>query len=372
MNLTGQVKIGRRTKDLVKRLSPGDIAVIFHEDLDMVAADNLVTAKPKAVVNCHRSISGKYVNRGPCLLQDAAIPIIDNVGEDWIETVKDGDTVTIRDGEILLSGRVIASGPVLDQTILNEMNMKARENLEEEIEKFATNTLSYLKKEKGLLYSRLEMGDLKVDFRNRQVLVVVRGPEFAKDLNMLLQYIEEQHPVIIAVDGAADAIIESGHHPDIILGDMDSVTDNALKCGAMLIVHAYQDGRAPGLERLDSLSLKGYSIPSIGTSEDLALLLAHEHGAELIVVVGSHFSMEEFLSKNRSGMASTFLTRLRVGSILVDAKGISKLYQNKVQPKLLVFLIIAALFPVAAIFFVSPLGPLARQFVRLLRLLMNL
>ncbi len=372
MNISGIVRIDARTKDLVKRLKPGEIAVILHEDLDMVAAENLVTCKPKAVINCHASISGKYVNRGPYLLLEAGVPLVDNAGDDLLREISEGDKVDISDGDVKVNGRTVARGTLLTERQLNARNQIAKENMESMIENFASNTLEYLKKEKSLLYSNLDIGGLRLDFRGRQVLVVVRGSEFKKDLAALQQYIREQQPVLIAVDGGADALIENGFRPNIILGDMDSVTDAALRCGALLVVHAYEGGRAPGMARLEKLGVEGVAIPTIGTSEDLALLLAYERGAELIVIVGSHFSMEDFLSKGRRGMASTFLTRLRVGSVLVDAKGVSKLYDNKITPKLLVYLLIAALFPIAAIFFVSPLGPIARQFVRLLRLFLNL
>ncbi|MFA6448465.1 MAG: putative cytokinetic ring protein SteA [bacterium] len=372
MSFSGTARIDSRTKNLVKRLKPGEIAIIMHEDLDMVAAENLVVCKPRAVVNCRASITGKYVNRGPYLLLEADIPLIDNVGDDFLQFIQDGDTIEIAEGDIRANGRTLVRGAVMNVERLNVRNQLAKENMEEEIEKFAANTLEYLKKEKSLLYSRLDTGGMKFDFSGRQALVVVRGSEFKKDLQALQQYIREQNPVLIAVDGGADALLENGFPPHIILGDMDSVTDAALSCGATLVVHAYDNGKAPGMDRLNELKLEGIAIPTIGTSEDLALLLAFERGAELIVIVGSHFSMEDFLSKGRRGMASTFLTRLRVGSVLVDAKGVSKLYQNKMRPQLLFYLIVAAAFPIAAVFFVSPLGPITKQFMRLLRILFNL
>jgi len=371
VRVSGTVRVDRRTKKLVTRLQPGDIAVIMHDDIDMLAAENLVACRPRAVINCSPSISGTYINRGPYLLIEAGIPLIDEAGEEVMKALVDGDFVRIQDGRIYLNGREIGSGAIVTERHLNLRNQMAKENLEAEIEKFADNTLKYMKKEKSLLYSNLNIPGLGNRFSGRQVLVVVRGPEYKQDLVAVKQYIREQRPVLIGVDGGADALIEEGYTPDVILGDMDSVSDEALKSGALLIVHAYESGNAPGMDRLKKMGLNCVAVPSMGTSEDLALLLANERGAELIVIVGSHFSMQEFLSKDREGMSSTFLTRLRVGSILVDAKGVSKLYQNKVSPGLIAYLIIAAAFPVAAIFLVSPLGPLAKQFVRLLRLFVN-
>jgi uncharacterized membrane-anchored protein len=158
------------------------------------------------------------------------------------------------------------------------------------------------------------------------VLVVVRGHDYKKDLSTLRGYIQEFRPALIGVDGGADALLEVGLKPDLILGDMDSVTNEALTSGAEIVVHAYPDGRAPGCERLVDAGLKHTVVPAAGTSEDVAMLMAYEKGAALIVSVGAHFNLIEFLDRKRGGMSSTFLTRLRIGERLVDAKGVSRLY----------------------------------------------
>ena len=176
--------------------------------------------------------------------------------------------------------------------------------------------------------------ETKVEIYGRHVLVVVRGYDFKQDLDALKPYVREMRPVLVGVDGGADAIMEAGFTPDIIVGDMDSVTDAALKSGAQLIVHAYADGRAPGMERLVQLGLEGTPWPLAATSEDLALLLAWESGADLIVAVGTHANLVEYLDKGRKGMASSFLVRLKVGPKLVDAKGVNKLYRASVEPRL--------------------------------------
>jgi uncharacterized membrane-anchored protein len=177
----------------------------------------------------------------------------------------------------------------------------------------------------------------RTDFRERHVLIVVRGPDYKKDLRTLRAYIHDVRPLLIGVDGGADAILEEGYKPDLILGDMDSASDKALSCGAELVVHAYPDGRAPGRERLQELELEHLVIPAAGTSQDIAMLLAFEKGAALIVSVGAHFNLIEFLDKNRAGMSSTFLTRLRIGEVLVDAKGVSRLYRPTVTGRHLIF-----------------------------------
>lgn len=371
MKLTGTVRLDKRTKNLTKRLQPGDIALIAHDDIDAVAAESLVECRPAAVLNCRKSITGKYINRGPYSILQANIALIDNIGDDIMGLLAEGDAIEIRDSQIYRNGSLVGAGAAQTTALLDEQIHAARENMESQIEKFAENTLGYLKKEVYLLTRELKLGNLELNFKGRHVLIVVRGPEYKKDLEMLTQYIKDKRPVLIAVDGGADALKEFHFKPDIILGDMDSVTDETLRCGARLIVHGYESGKAPGMERLEKLGLNGRVIATTGTSEDLALLLAYERGAEWIVIVGSHFSIEDFLGKDRAGMSSTFLTRLKVGSILVDAKGVSKLYENSFKPIMLLYILLAAAFPVLVIFFVSPLRPLLQQFFRLFRLLFN-
>jgi uncharacterized membrane-anchored protein len=155
------------------------------------------------------------------------------------------------------------------------------------------------------------------------------------------------------VDGGADALLDFGLKPDMIIGDMDSVTTEALLTGAELVVHAYPGGDAPGLERLEALGLASTTFEAPGTSEDIAMLVAYEHGAQLIVAVGTHANVIEFLDKGRKGMASTFLTRLRVGPVLVDAKGVSRLYRGRVRRIDLTMLVLAALVTMAIVIWLS-------------------
>jgi uncharacterized membrane-anchored protein len=371
MKFSGIVKKDRRTKNLTARIQPGEIALIAHDDIDAVAAESLVACKVKAVLNCCKSLTGSYINRGPYTILRAGIPLVDNFGREIMEQLQEGDTIEVIDGAVFRNGERIASGAEQTRESLDEQLQLARENMESQIEQFAANTLGYLKKEVYLLTRELKLGNLDLNFKGRHVLIVVRGPEYKKDLHMLRTYIRDRKPVTIAVDGGADALMEFGVKPDIILGDMDSVSDKTLGCGALMIVHGYESGKAPGMERLEKLGLEGRIIASTGTSEDLALLLAYEREAELIVIVGSHFSMEDFLGKDRAGMSSTFLTRLKVGNVLVDAKGVSKLYEKTFRPTMLAYIILAALFPIVVFILVSPLGEMLKQFFRLYRMLIS-
>ena len=347
--VTGVARVDRRTKRLVKRLRPGDIAVIDHEDIDRVAAETLVDAAPAAVVNASESISGRYPNVGPMLLHQAGIPLLDAVGEDVMELIPEGVPVTVDGDRLLLGTQVIATGVRQDRASLDAANEIARKNMGSELERFAVNTVEYVHQEIDLLTGELDVPDLHVPIEGRQVLIVVRGIDYRDDLLLLQQtgYVRDVRPVTIGVDGGADALLEIGTVPDIIIGDFDSVSERALRCGAQLIVHGYTDGRAPGAKRLDDLGLPYTVFSAPGTSEDVAMLMAFEEGAELMVAVGTHNSMVEFLDKGRAGMASTFLVRMKVGAKLVDAKGVSRLYRTSVRTTDLLWMILAAVFTLA-------------------------
>lgn len=353
MKLTGKVRLGLKTKKLVKSLKPGEIAVIFHRDIDQLAAESLITAKVKAIINAYPSISGKYPNLGPERLLEAKIPIVDGVGKDIFDKLEDGDEVFISDGHIKKDKKELARGNVLTSFKVDQKLKEARANLEGELNKFIDNTLEYAKREKGLILG-LNSPEIDTDLAGKDALIVVRGKEYREDLEAVVSYIREVKPVLIGVDGGADALLEYGFKPHIIIGDMDSVSDNVLACGAEIIVHAYPDGKAPGMKKVKELDLEAKKFPAPGTSEDIALLLACEKGAELIVAVGTHTTMVDFLEKGRPGMASTFLARLKVGSKLVDAKGVNKLYQSRIKAKYLAQLIVAALVPIIIVITVSP------------------
>ena len=309
----GPARVDPRTKSLTKRLMPGDIAVIDHQDIDRVSAEALVTCRPAAVLNAARSTSGRYPNLGPEILLEAGIPLVDDLGPD-VMSLTDGRLVRVLDGAVHVDGQLVAEGVVQTPETVAANLEEARAGLSVQLESFAANTMDYLRRERDLLLDGVGVPDITTPIDGRHVLVVVRGYHYKDDLATLRPYIIEYRPVLIGVDGGADAILDAGWTPALIVGDMDSVSDKALTCGAEIVVHAYRDGRAPGLERVEKLGVPHVLFPATGTSEDVAMLLADDKGAELIVAVGSHATLVEFLDKGRSGMASTFLTRLRVGS----------------------------------------------------------
>jgi uncharacterized membrane-anchored protein len=363
--IAGVARVDRKTKRLVTRLRSGDVAVINHADIDRVAAETLVDANPAAVINAAPSTTGRYPNLGPLLLCQAGITLLDDVGSDVMEKITEGQVVTIDGDKILLDGEVIGTGVLQDLGTVDAAIESARANIGPELERFAENTVNYMRQEIELLTGTLDVPDVKVPLTGRHVLIVVRGIDYKEDLGLLRQsgYLNEMRPVLIGVDGGADALMEIGETPDLIIGDFDSVSEATLRCGAELIVHGYRDGRAPGAERLEQLGLPYTVMAAPGTSEDVAMLLAYEHGAELLVAVGTHNSMVEFLDKGRAGMASTFLVRMKIGSTLVDAKGVSRLYQQSVRTRDLLLMVAAAVLTLVVVAVLSePVRLVVRAF----------
>lgn len=324
--IEGTARLGERTKHLVKRLRPGDVAVIDHLNIDRIAAEELIEAGVAAVLNASRSSDGRYPNSGPLMLTHAGIRLIDAPGAGLFDLVKDGDRLRIDGGTVLIGDREVLRGRVLGAAELESQLEEQRERIDEALAEFAENTVAHVRQETDLLTGTVEFPNTMASFRDRHVLIVVRGDRHRRDLKALRAYIRDVRPLIVAVDGGADGVLEAGLKPDVILGDMDSASDAALACGAELVVHAYPDGNAPGCERLRRAGLPHAVVPAAGTSEDVAMLMAFEKGAALIVSVGAHFNLIEFLDRKRGGMSSTFLTRLRIGERLVDAKGVSRLY----------------------------------------------
>jgi uncharacterized membrane-anchored protein len=327
---TGQARLDRRTKHLVRRLSADDIAIIDHADLDRVSAEELLESGVRVVVNVADSQTGRFPNPGPLLLVRGGVRLIDAPGADLFEKVDDGELLTIRGANLFRNGTRLAAGRELRADELADALREQRGRVTDALETFAENTMRYLREEGRLLSEGIGFPALETRFRDRHALVVVRGPGHKRDLRIVRPYIRDFRPVLVAVDGGADALREVGLKPDVIVGDMDSVSDEALRCGAELLVHAYPDGGAPGAARLRRLGVPFEHIAAPGISEDIALLLAHDKGAELIVAVGTHFNLVEFLERDREGMASTFVTRLKVGEVLVDAKGVSRLVSRQV------------------------------------------
>jgi uncharacterized membrane-anchored protein len=354
--VAGPARLDHRTKVLARRLAPGDIAIIDHADLDRVSAEALISCQVAAVVNAAPCISGRYPNLGPQVLLDAGIPLVDDAGPEVFDRVRDGQAVRLDGDALYIGDGIVAKGTVQTEETVAASMATAKEGLTEQLRAFVANTMEYIERDSTLLTDGIKVPELRTRLEGRHALVVARGYRHREDLLALRGYIREFKPVIIGVDGGANALLQAGYRPALIVGDMDSVSDQALHSGAEIVVHAYLNGHAPGLPRVQDLGLDSVTCPASGTSEDVAVLLADEAGATLIVTVGMRFSLVEFLDKGRSGMASAVLTRIRVADKIVDAKGVSRLYQSRISARALILLALAALVTFGVAVAATPVG----------------
>ncbi|HUZ22462.1 MAG TPA: putative cytokinetic ring protein SteA [Streptosporangiaceae bacterium] len=361
--VSGRARLDRRTKNLTRRLEPGEIAIIDHADLDRVSAEALIRRQVAAVVNAASSMTGRYPNLGPQLLVEAGIPLVDDVSPEVFDQVREGQSVRLDAGTLYLGDVIVAKGTEQTAESVAADMASAREGLADQLRAFVTNTMEYITRDSEQFVDGIRLPELRTRLADRHALVVARGYRHGEDLQALRAYIREFKPVMIGVDGGANALLDAGYRPHMIIGDMDSVSDRALNCGAEIVVHAYPNGFAPGLPRVQDLGLDSVTCPATGTSEDVAVLLADEAGASLIVTVGMRFSLVEFLDKGRSGMASAVLTRIRVADKIVDAKGVSRLYQSRISAKALILLGLVALVTVLVAVLSLPVGPIYLQYL---------
>jgi uncharacterized membrane-anchored protein len=353
--LFGWAVLGMKTKEILPQLDAATIPVINHENLDRITAETMVEAGVSAVVNAAGSATGEYPNMGPFILARAGVYILDGVGTKVFERLSTGDEIELRGDGVYRGGELVAVGEHLDEETAERKLRESREVVGVALESFAQNTVEFMRHEQDLLFSKLDVPTgLAGEIRGRHVLVVVRGYDYRQDLAALRTYLREVRPFIIGVDGGADAVVEAGWTPDLVFGDMDSVSVKGLWAPDHVLVHAYPNGEAPGMERVRAAGIKdARTLPAPGLSEDIAILVAEQCGAELIVAVGTHVGLVEFLDKGRKGASSTFLTRLKVGPRLVDAKGVSKLYPSRISVWQLVALVVAGLVAVSAIVYSS-------------------
>jgi uncharacterized membrane-anchored protein len=367
--VAGTVRIDRRTSTLVRRLRPGDIAVIDHLDLDRAAAEALVECGVVAVVNASPFISGRYPNLGPEVLARSGILMLDDVGANAFTRLHDGSAARIDGGDVLVADQVVLSGHLLDGDEVRTQMDSARGGLESQLQSFTHNTTEFLRREQDLLLHGQGIPATRTSFAGRPVVVVVQGYDYRADLRLLRHYIREQRPLLVGVDGGADALLAAGHRPDLVVvgaSGLDqpgtasdsgqTISDNALKSAREVVLHTDRAGRTVGADRLERAGVRAKTLAASGTTEDVALLLADFAGASLLITVGTHATLDDFLDRKRSGLASVFLTRLRVGTKLIDAKGVPQLYAGRVLPWQLLLVLLAGLVALGVAVAATPIG----------------
>jgi uncharacterized membrane-anchored protein len=355
--VTGVARVDRRTGDLLRRVGPGDIVVFNQIDLDRRTADVLVAAEVAGVVNASPSISGRFPNLGPEILVSAGIPLIDNVGTAALHDIREGTRLRLHEGTVYAGERELAKGSAQSPESVADQMIEAKAGMSAQLEAFSANTIEFLRRERTMVLDGVGVPELYVPMKGREVLVVAPGHGHADELRGLRRYIREHRPVLVGVESGADTLRSAGYKPQVIVGDPDGTRTETLMCGAEVVVPAHSDGHAPGLERVQDLGIGAVTFPSSGNAEDLALLLADSHGASLVVTVGSQATLAEFLDRGRSGSnPSTFLTRLKLGSRLVDGKAVATLHRARVPMAAVLLLVLAVLVALVVALAVSQAG----------------
>jgi len=352
--VTGTARVDRDIDRLLRRVGPGDIVVLDVLDLDRITADALVEAHVAGVVNASSSISGRYPNLGPEVLVANNITLIDNAGPEAFKKIKDGAKVRLHSGGVYSGDRRLIHGVERDDEEIADLMHDAKTGLVAHLEAFAGNTIEFIRSESPLLIDGVGIPNIDVDVYRRHVLVVSDGAGADDDLKALKPFIKEYQPVLVGVGGGADILRNGGYHPALIVGNPEQMSAEVLKCGAQVVLPADSDGHAAGLERIQDLGIGAMTFPAAGSAADLALLLVDHHGASLIVTAGHSANIEEFFDRSRQqSNPSTFLTRLKVGEKLVDAKAVATLYRSTISGGAIAMLILAVLFAIVAALWVS-------------------
>jgi uncharacterized membrane-anchored protein len=356
----GTARVDRRTASLLPRLRAGDLAVLDHLDLDRATAQSLVDAGVAAVLNATPMISGRYPSLGPEVLVSAGIPVVDGLGSEALARIRDGASVRLHEGRVYAGDDLVAEGREVDADLVREEMEAARSGLITQLESFTHNSTEFLRREQDLLLHGRGVPRPRTDMAGRPVVVVVRGHDWEAELAGVRPYLREQHPVLVGVDAGADALREAGHQPDIVVvsdtRDADLPSLETLRRAADVVVLVERGATRAATERFERLGVRPLRFESGATAEDAALILADSGDASLIVGVGMHATLDEFLDRRRAGLASTYLTRLKVGPRLVDAAAVPHLYDGQVRPRHLLAVTIAGLVALVAAVGVTPVG----------------
>jgi uncharacterized membrane-anchored protein len=362
--VVGTARVDRDIDRLLRRVCPGDIVVLDVLDLDRITADALVDAEIAAVVNASPSVSGRYPNLGPEVLVSNGVTLIDETGPEVFRKIKDGAKVRLYNGGVYSGDRRLIHGTERTDQEIADLMQEAKSGLVSHLEAFAGNTIEFIRSESPLLIDGIGIPDVDIDLRRRHVVVVADEDHAADDLKRLKPFIKEYQPVLIGVGTGAEVLRKAGYRPQLIVGDPNELSTEVLKCGAQVVLPADADGHAPGLERIQDLGVGAMTFPAAGAPTDLALLLADHHGAALLVTAGHSANIETFFDRARQqSNPSTFLTRLRVGEKVVDAKAVATLYHNRISGGAIALLILTMLITVIVALWVSRTDTLVLHWV---------
>ena len=353
--VTGVARLERDNLQLSRKLKTGDIAVIDHIDIDRTHAEMLVDRGVRAVINVSPSTSGRYPNLGPQILAHAGITLVDHVGPGIWSKLKTGDKIRLQEGNVYLEGNVVATGTELDDAKITGLLKSAQGGLSTQLESLAANSAEHLRREQAMILEGAGVPRLRTKIRKRPVVVVSKTYDYASDLHGLRGYIKDYDPILIGAGAGADALLDAGYTPALVVGALDDLSDRALRQGGEVVITS-ASGKLTAVERLEKTGADAQTFVATGSAEDLALVIADTNDASVIVLVGGHTSLVEFLDRGPTDMSSTFLARLRVGTKLVDAKAVGEFYNHRISAWPILVLLLLGVFAVGTALAVTPVG----------------
>ncbi|GAA1479553.1 putative cytokinetic ring protein SteA [Nocardioides aestuarii] len=356
--LTGTVRVERRPRVLLPRLRPGDVAVIDQLDLDRATAQALVDARVSAVLNVSPFLSGRYPALGPTVLAEAGVLLVDRL--EGAERISDGTRVRLHDEVVYVGGEPVAMGRGVDLSVLESEMGAARSGLGAQMQSFTHNSVELLRREEGLLIHGEGLPRLGTRLGGRPVVVVVGEHDQRARLKQLKPFLKERRPVLVGVDGGADALRRAGHRPDVVVvgggrGDAELPSAAALRAAHDVVVRVDRGERLP-VDQLERLGVRYHRVETSLATEDVALLVADAGEASVIVGVGTHATLDDLLDRQRTGLASAYLTRLRSGQRLVDAAAVPTLYSGRVRPRHVLLTLLVCVVALAAAIATTPVG----------------
>lgn len=356
--LIAPARVDRRPASLAARLETGAIAVTDAVDLDRAGARALLDAGAAAVISASPLFSGRYPAHGPLLLVEAGIEVVEDAGPEVLGGIRDGAKVRLHAGTVYAGDRVVATGRKVGPDDVRRDMDAARAGLASQLESFAHDTREVLRLDQDLLLDGEGLPGLGTTVAGRHVVVVVDGHDAAAELSGIKHYLRETRPVMIAVDRAADAVLAARRTPDVVVldGQADALpAEEALREARAVVVRVDPGSEPATTDRLARLGVRPHRLETTLTSEDVAILIASAGDAAPIVGVGMSATLDDFLDRS-GGMASTWLTRLRAGADLVDARAVAVLYTGRVRPWQLLLALVLGLLAVVAAIATTPAG----------------
>jgi uncharacterized membrane-anchored protein len=366
VGVAGTARTDRRISALLPRLRTGDIAVLDQVDLDGPTAEALAEAGVAAVVNRAAMISGRFPNRGPQILLDAGIPMIDQAegtnGRDLLTAVADGRRLLLRGGTVSVGDDVVAEGRSLTAQDVADQLTGAEAGMSTQLHTLTHNSAEFLRREEALLLHGEGIPRVRTKLKNRPVVVVGQGPDDVAELRRIRRYLREVKPVVVATGEGLALARAAGVSPDVVVLDSRAedlpLAKELRSCRDVVVTEAPGGVRSEGAgsDRFDRIGVRAVPMRTTATPADAALLLADAGGATPIVAVGLRGTVEEFLDGSREGIGSGYMTRLKVGPRLVDATAVPLLYSGQLRARHAYLVLLIGLVVVAAALATTDVG----------------